>query len=123
MIVLALLVASIPEGLVLSVTLANSNFLTSLTRSKIHIRDIRTSQNLPKITHHLISCKQLDQDLISSLDAFTEQISVILVVEERPSNLVIQSYLQEVNSIDEINGGGTYLIVAGTLRSSSKDND
>lgn len=124
MIVLALLVASIPEGLVLSVTLANANFLTSLTHSKIHIRNIKTSQELPKITHHLISCKQLNQDLISSLDAFTEQISVILVVEERPSgNLVIQSYVQEINTIDQINGEGTYLIVAGTLQSSCKDKD
>lgn len=80
MIVLALLVASIPEGLVLSVALANANFLTSLTRSKIHIRNIRTSQSLPKITHHIISCRKLDQDLISSLNAFTEQISVLIVV-------------------------------------------
>ena len=85
MIVLALLVASIPEGLVLSVALANANFLTSLNRSGIHIRNIKTSQSLPKITHHLISCMKLDQNLISSLNAFTEDISVIIVVEDRPS--------------------------------------
>ncbi len=120
MIVLALLVASIPEGLLLSIVLANANFLTSLTRSKIHVRIIQTSQLLPNITHHLISCKQLDQDLILSLNAFTEQISVIIVVEDRPGHLLIQSHLQEIYTIDEIIGGGRYLIVAGTLQASSQ---
>jgi hypothetical protein len=120
MIVLALLVASIPEGLVLSVVLANANFFSSLTHSKIHIRNIQTSQSLPKITHHIISCKQLDQNLISSLNAFTEQISVIIVVEERPpSDLLDQSDLQEIKTIDDdIIGGKRYLMV---LQSNSND--
>jgi hypothetical protein len=96
MIVLSLLVASIPEGLVLSVVLSNANFLSSLTRSQIHIRNIQTSQSLPKITHHIISCKKLDQNLISSLNTFTEQISVIIIVEDSPSHLLPQSDLQEI---------------------------
>ena len=83
----ALIVVTIPEGLILSVELANSNYLTALIRNNIHVRNIKSSEKLPRITHHIISCEKIEERQYENLQSqiLKLDIIVILLVKKLPS--------------------------------------